>query len=132
MFVHTVALSPDGQWLALRGSGPASLKIMSASGGEARGLPEFEKVASNHKPITWTADSQYILFSGNEPGGGKHPLYRISRESGKTEKLGLKINRYYGLSAHPDGQRILVSCHESAAENEFWVMENLLPPEVGK
>ena len=127
MFVHTLALSPDGQWLALRGSGPASLKIMPASGGEVRALPEFEKMASSHKPITWTADSNYILFSGNEPGGGKHPLYRISRKSGQTEKLGLKINRFYGLSVHPDGQHILVSCHASAAEREFWVMENLLP-----
>ncbi|TFH48882.1 MAG: hypothetical protein E4G89_05600, partial [Methanothrix sp.] len=89
MCIHNIALSPDGQWLALRGSGPTSLKIIPVSGGEARELPEFEKVASLHKQIAWTADSEYILFSGNEPSGGKHPLYRISISSGRTEKLGL-------------------------------------------
>ncbi len=122
-----MSLSPDGQWLALRCIRPTSLKILPVAGGEPRNLPEFEKVASVHKPIAWTADSQYILFSGNESGGGKHPLYRISRESGKAEKLGLQMNRYYGLSAHPNGRDILVSGRESAPESEVWVMENFLP-----
>ncbi|MCK4785227.1 MAG: PD40 domain-containing protein, partial [Desulfobacteraceae bacterium] len=126
-FIFNIALSPDGQSLALRRVGPTSLKIVPVAGGEPRELPEFEKVATIHKPIAWTADSKYILFSGNEPGGGKHPLYRISVDSGKTEKLGLKMNRYFALSAHPDGQRILISGSESASESEVWVMENFLP-----
>ncbi len=124
---YNISLSPDGRWLALRCIGPTSLKILPVAGGEARELPEFEKVATVHKPIAWTADSQYIIFSGKEPSGGKHPLYRISVESGRTEKLGLQMNRYYGLSTHPDGRRILVSGRESAPESEVWVMENFLP-----
>jgi len=126
-FVFNMAISPDGQRLALRCIRPTSLKILPVAGGQARELPEFEKVATVHKPIAWTADSQYILFSGKEPGGGKHPLYRISVETGKTEKLGLQMNRYHGLSTHPDGRRILVSGSESGSEFEVWAMENFLP-----
>ena len=127
---YNISLAPDGQWLALRCIKPTSLKILPITGGQARELPEFEKTATVHKPIAWTPDSQYILFSGNNPDGGKHPLYRISVESGKTERLGLEMNRYHALSTHPDGWRILVSCSESAAEQEFWVMENFLPETV--
>jgi Tol biopolymer transport system component/beta-lactamase regulating signal transducer with metallopeptidase domain len=127
VFIYNMAISPDGQWLALRCIRPTSLKILPVAGGQSRELPEFKKVATIHKPITWTADNQHILFSGNESGGGKHPLYRISVETGKTERLGLQMNRYHALSAHPDGRRILVSCSESATEQEFWVMENFLP-----
>jgi Tol biopolymer transport system component/beta-lactamase regulating signal transducer with metallopeptidase domain len=126
-FIFNIALSPDGRFLALRHIRPTSLKILPVAGGEAHELPEFEKMASVHKPIAWTADSKYILFSGNESGGGKNPLYRISVETGKTEKLGLQMNHYYGLSAHPDGQHVLISGSESAPASEVWVMENFLP-----
>jgi len=126
-FIFNIALSPDGQFLALRCIRPTSLKIMPLTGGQVRELPEFEKVASAHKPIAWTADGKHILFSGNEAGGGKHPLYRISVDSGQVEKVGLEKNRYFTLSAHPDGQHILVAGTESAPESEVWVMENFLP-----
>jgi len=125
-FVFNMALSPDGQSLALRCIKPTSLKIVPVAGGEARELPEFERAATI-QPIAWTADSKYILFSGNEPGGEKHPLYRISVESGKAENLGLKMHRYHALSTHPDGRQILISGSESGSESEVWVMENFLP-----
>ena len=123
---YNMRISPDGQWLAVRCIRPTSIKILPVSGGEPQTLPNFEKLASGHKSIAWTPDSNFIIFPGDVKEG-RHPLYRISRESGKAEKLGLLMNRYYGLDVHPNGQRILVSGSESASESEVWVMENFLP-----
>jgi len=123
-----ISLSPNGQWLALRCIRPTSLKVMPTTGGEPRELPEFEKVATVHKPIAWTADGRYIIFSGKDPGGEGHPLYRISAESGKIDRLGLKISRYHSLSVHPDGKHIAFSCWGPTPKfGEVWVMENFLP-----
>ena len=123
-----ISLSPDGQWLALRCIRPTSLKVMPATGGEPRELPEFEKMATIHKPIAWTPDGRYIIFSGKNPGSGGHPLYRISVESGEIDRLGLKMSRYHSLSVHPDGKHIAFSCWGTTSKSgEVWVMENLLP-----
>ena len=126
---RNISLSPDGQWLALRCISPRSLKVMPVTGGEPRELPEFEKVASIHEPIAWTADGKYIIFSGKEPGGGKNPLYRISSESGKIDILGLNMmNRYHSLSVHPNGKHIAFSSWDPTGKPaEIWVMENFLP-----
>jgi Tol biopolymer transport system component len=124
----SISLSPDGQWLALRCIAPTSLKVMPVTGGKPRELPEFEKVATVHKPIAWTPDGRYILFSGKRPGGEHHPLFRISAESGKIDILGLNMSRYYSLSVHPDGQHIAFSSSDPTGKPaEIWVMENFLP-----
>ncbi|UCE50047.1 MAG: PD40 domain-containing protein, partial [Phycisphaerales bacterium] len=125
--IFNMALSPDGKWLALRCFRPTSLKILPVAGGQSRALPEFEKIAHLTKPITWTADSRYVLFLGDEPDSGDHPLCRISIENGKVDKLGFNLHSLLGLSAHPDSRQILVSGSESTPESEVWVMENFLP-----
>ncbi|GAH25209.1 unnamed protein product, partial [marine sediment metagenome] len=94
------------------------------------GIAEFEKVVTVHKPIAWTPGGRYILFSGVRPGGGNHPLYRISAKSGKIDILGLNMSRYYSLSVHPDGQHIAFSSWGPTGKPaEIWVMENFLPEE---
>ena len=82
-----------------------------------------EKVASFRKSIAWTADSKHILFSatGSEDGD---ELCRISAESGEVERLGLKMDGYHSLSAHPDGRRIVFAAGRNMGE--VWVMENFL------
>jgi Tol biopolymer transport system component len=124
---YNISLAPDGQSLALRCLRPTSLKVMPTTGGEPRELPEFDKMATIHKPIAWTADGRYIIFSGKNPGGEGHPLYRISVESGKIDRLGLNISRYHSLSVHPDGIHIAISCWgPTPKSDEVWVMENFL------
>jgi len=119
-----IALSPDGKWLALRCIHPTSLKIIPATGGEARELPEFEKAASSKKSIAWTADGRYLLFSAKR-SRDESELCRISAESGEIEKLGLKMDGCSSLSAHPDGRCIVFGTGRNVGE--VWAMENFLP-----
>ncbi|MCJ7581581.1 MAG: tetratricopeptide repeat protein, partial [Candidatus Aminicenantes bacterium] len=63
-----ISLSPDGKWLA--SSHPLSLKVMPAAGGDPRELYRFEKEREKkmERPITWSTDGKYILFSRKKSG----------------------------------------------------------------
>ncbi len=124
-YFNNISLSPDGQWLALL-SVLSSLKVLPVTGGEPRELCRFE--GRLDMSITWTADGKYILFAGERSGEQLQELYRIPAEGGEIEKLGLKMNQFFTLSAHPDGQHLAFSSGGPAAIiHEVWVMENFLP-----
>lgn len=136
--VSHLAVSPDGQWLAFLWQGAeaakTALKVISVTGGEARelinlstgepspyGQPVFE--------LAWTPDSRHIIYA---PPAGQKPkfeLWRISAEGGEPQGLGLTMEGLlpYGLSVHPDGQRIAFTAGTLVRE-EVWVLENFLPP----
>ncbi len=120
-----MSLSPDGKWLA--SSHPKSLKVMPASGGDPRELYTFKEEYNLGRPITWSADGKYILFSDKEPGQDGWELCRIPVEGGELQKLGLEMEKgFNNLSAHPNGRHIAFSAKEQK-NVEFWVMENFLP-----
>jgi Tol biopolymer transport system component len=100
---------------------------MPVGGGEPRELYRFKEEYKNERPITWSVDGKYILFSKKEPGQDRWDLYRIPVEGGEPQKLGLGIeNRFMNLSVHPNGWNIAFSSTEQT-NVEFWVMENFLP-----
>jgi len=120
-----ISLSPDGKWLA--SSHPSSLKVMPAAGGEVRELYRFEGEYNNERPITWTADGKYILFSKKESGHEGWELCRIPAEGGELQTLGLETEKsFMNLSSHPGGQKIAFSTSDQTTA-EFWEMKNFLP-----
>ena len=120
-----ISLSPDGKWLA--SSHPLSLKVMPVAGGEPRELYRFKEEYKNERPITWSIDGKYILFSKKEPGQDRWDLCRIPAEGGEPQRLGLEMeNGFMNLSAHLNGRNIAFSSTEQT-NAEFWVMENFLP-----
>ncbi len=120
-----ISLSPDGKWLA--SSHPSSLKVMPAAGGEVRELYRFEEEYNNERPITWSADGKYILFSKKEPGHEGWELCRIPADGGELQTLGLEVEKsFMNLSSHPSGQKIAFSTSDQTTA-EFWEMKNFLP-----
>jgi len=122
-----ISLSPDGKWLA--SSHPWSLKLMPASGGEPKEIYRFGEEFKNERPVTWSANGKYILFSEKKSGQNSWELCRISAQGGESEKFGLEMKKgFNSLSAHPNGRNIAFSSQEQK-NVEFWKMENFLPKE---
>lgn len=124
------ALSPDGQWLAVKvnlrrpdgGLSPfPSVQIVRASGGEARTIATLEeRDSSDWREMAWSADGRYVFFTlrGDE-------LWQIAAAGGTPRRLAANLAYINAISVHPDGRRLAVSA--GAANYETWVMENLLP-----
>ena len=130
-----IALSPDSLGLSFINSGwgaVRSLRIMPASGGEAREVWSFGETkqgipGGDH---TWTPDGRYIVFGMPDPQDlPSWDLWRIPVEGGKPEKMGLQ--RRWGiwdLTVSPDGRQLAFAGRGGAStDSELWVLENFLP-----
>jgi len=137
--VSRLALSPDGRHLAfvsLAGdSEMMAVKIMPASGGEARAILKLRALVQAHwwpRPVFalgWTPDSRHIIYAPGAPGKRRVELWRIAAEGGEPQNLGLAIDGVLpgGLSIHPDGRRIAFTAGREPYL-EIRVIENVLPP----
>ncbi|MGI8785129.1 MAG: hypothetical protein ACR2L2_15945 [Acidobacteriota bacterium] len=135
-----LTVSADGQWLAFiwwdQNGGKTVLKVMPASGGEAREIfklpaPALADYAQPLFALAWTYDSRHMIFafaSSSPDTRQTFELWRISAEGGKPEHIGLAMEGLlpYGLSVHPDGRRIAFTAGTPTRE-EVWVIENFLP-----
>lgn len=135
----SIALSPDGRWLSFTNSGwggVRSLKVMPASGGEAREIWNFGDMKQGVPPIshTWTPDGRYILFGAPNPADlPDWVLWRVPVEGGKPEKIGLQKRwGMWDLTVRPDGRQLAFASRGGPSdESELWVLENFLPPAEG-
>ncbi len=132
--VSALALSSDGQQLAfVRGDKDATtITILRTSGGEPRELLRA------HSPkmisyLDWTPDGRHLIFGKQQGTGEKQRFgfFRIAAQGGEPEELGLEMDgvTLFGLSVHPDGQRIAFTTGRKTAENAFevWKLDNFLP-----
>jgi hypothetical protein len=130
----SVLRSPDGWQLAFRESLMGGLKVISATG-ESRELLRFSQEEQEQGiqigGVTWMPDGRHLLFSKGRRQNME--LWRIPVDGGEPEKLGLAMVGLglFGLSVHPDGQRIAFSRAGLGPTVELWVMENFLPQVVG-
>lgn len=108
------SISPDGRWLALINEAIKKVvQVMPTSGGQPKELLRYEEEeeASGYVgQIEWTADGKYILFPRlhQMKDGNKFALWRIASEGGKAQQLNLVMANFQALSAHPDGQHLLL------------------------
>jgi Tol biopolymer transport system component len=132
---NTIALSPDGQQLALllrEEENLRVLKVMSIKGGEPLELHRFGFKGREIISLDWSPDDRYIYFSKQKPDseGGERELWRVPAKGGKAENLGLTMRHFIHLNVHPDGERItFASLSGHTMLPEIWVMENFLPKE---
>lgn len=130
-----IALSPDGRWLSFVNAGwggVRSLRIMPASGGDAREVWSFGEIKQGTPTIshTWTADGRYILFGAPDLSDLRvWDLWRVPVEGGKPEKMGLQTR--WGIihpTVRPDGRQLAFAGRGGAStDSELWVLENFLP-----
>ena len=127
-----LAVSPDGQQLAFVWSTPTSqaLKVIpTTAGGETRELLRVQSPERLFQPA-WMPDGGHLLFGKGRIEGqeSRLELWRISAEGGEPQYLGLAMEGLllYGLSIHPDGQRIAFTAGRNLG-SQTWVTKNLLP-----
>ena len=132
----SLAVSPDGQRLAFvwsewheEGPSTALQVISTVTGGEARELLRVQPTERIFQPA-WMPDGRHVLFGKGriERQEPRFELWRIAVEGGEPEYLGLALEGriLYGLSVHPDGQRIAFTAGRDMGA-QTWVMKNLLP-----
>ncbi|MCZ6768032.1 MAG: hypothetical protein O7D93_02155, partial [Acidobacteria bacterium] len=127
-----LAVSPDGQQLAFVWSdfdeqGPTSraLKVIpTTAGGETRELLRVQSPERLFQPA-WMPDGGHVLFGKGRLQGQEPTLeiWRISAEGGEPQYLGLALEGLllYGLSVHPDGQRIAFTAGRTLGD-QTWLM----------
>ena len=132
--IGSLGLSPDGQQLAffLADQAKAVLKVMPATGGEAREICQIQRPAyfPGNTRLVWSPDGERILFvrggqDPTKPQDQTYELWQVSAAGGEPQKLGLTMERLRDLSLHPDGKRLAFSAGQTKLE--VWVMENFLP-----
>jgi Tol biopolymer transport system component len=133
----STALSPDGRWLSfinMGWGGVRSLKIMPASGGEAREIWNFGEVKQGVPGIshTWSSDGRYILLAAPDFADLRAwYLWRVPVEGGMPpENMGLEWEKWgiWDLTAHPDGTKLAFAGRGAPSDaSELWVLENFLP-----
>jgi Tol biopolymer transport system component len=134
---NTIALSPDGERLALlmrEEKDQRVLKVFELAGGGPIELHRFALAGRDIIDIDWSPDGSYIYFSkrGGKPAGdeasGDWELWRVASHGGEAENLGLSMHRFMQLGVHPDGGRITFASHSMHEKvGAIWVMENFLP-----
>jgi len=133
--VRSVAVSPDGEWLAVaNGDGVRTIKIMPSSGGEPREVYRSEFESGTWIIPAWSLDGRFIYFPWpRNPKENIADLYRVSRDGGEAERIDLGMLFVRFLSVHPDGKRIAFwSPGEKPGQAQVWVMENFLPADKVK
>ncbi len=135
--INDLAISPDGRSLAFtvsNGKEPKSIKVLPASGGEARVIYRVTKGdpqgIPNFAGLEWTLDGRELLFvrtAAREVNTGSpenRVLWALPVSGGPPRNLGLSMAGLADPHLHPDGKRISFT----AGMNQFevWVMENFL------
>jgi len=136
-YIYRLALSPDGRRLAFfeaaRAVRPTVVKTMPASGGESSELYTLKegKRFSWGVGLSWTPDGNHVIVGAPDAPNEPDVLLMIPAKGGEPRKLELGVNVSH-LSLHPDGRRIAFTRPEPDGGGEVWVMEKLLPENLGK
>jgi Tol biopolymer transport system component len=121
-FEKALALSPDGEALAFGVRTPddpnGRILTMPASGGEPR-----ELCRSSTRAITWTPDSEYVLYA--EPQGKSTTIWRASASGGERQMVAQSPHIVVSLDVHPNRKEIALSTFDQGSS--IWVMEDFLP-----
>ena len=132
---NTAALSPDGRFLAMilrPEQNKRTLEVMDFPDGSPKEILSFNFTGRHYIDLAWSPDGRFIYFSKGPDTGYEWSLYRVPRQGGDAQDLGLKMRRFQSLSVNPDGRRITFASIPPDGEfPQIWVMENFLPA-IGK
>ncbi len=143
--VSHLTVSPDGRQVAFvstdrwdsENPGTTRLRVIPTSGGEARELLELPppppQMSVGPVGLAWTPDSRHLIYATSRTGAEPQmELWRIATDGGQPESLGLVMEGLapYGLSVHPDGERIAFTAG-TEIRSELWVLELPVPAAGG-
>jgi len=139
--VFSLAVSPDGRWLAFNSVEGESGDLAHANGGlyrvgvDGSGIQALYTAGNDELDAragvqTWTRDGQYILFSALTSAQGQPQQWRLMRiraEGGQPEPAGLEgTGPFHNFAISPDGRHIAYA-DGPAAVRDVWAVDHLLP-----
>jgi len=134
--IQTIALSLDGQWLAVRSglNGVGKLSIIPSTGGELRPLSTALNAWSLvGLAVEWSPDGRFVyVVKRSEPKADEalSEIWRIPVDGSDPQNTGITwAGGIARISANPDGRRLAVSTTSGA--NEIWALLNI-PPQRAK
>lgn len=130
--VSSMALSPSGNSLAV--AGPTVIVLVDLESGQYRSLYEGGNARMypgrrRGNRVAWTRDGRHLIYStvaDDEESSSASSMWRIAREGGKAEPVGVSGWRIVDLDMHPSGQSIAFTAGHSANVSEIWAVENSL------
>ena len=131
--VFSMAVSPDGKWLAYIGGArqpgrppETFVAVMSAGGDQARELfrgPEWDP--QGYGTPAWTPDQRFLVFTkGDITGKTPAVLLRIPVAGGKPEQM--MTGGIISPQLQPDGSGLFFTRSETGPV-EMWALEKFLP-----
>jgi dipeptidyl aminopeptidase/acylaminoacyl peptidase len=133
--IQTIALSPDGQWLAVRSglNGIGKLSIIPSTGGELRPLSAvLNSWSLVGLAIEWSPDGRFVyVVKKSEPKAGEtlSEIWRIPADGGAPQDTGITWAGAIGrISANPDGRRLAISTN--GGSTEIWALQNIPPQKI--
>ena len=128
--MRALAVSPNGRWLSVLGTG--AFNIISTDSGTVEHVVKFnEKNSPGFIRHAWSADSKHVLYNRKVGGENSHKMevWRVPIDGGQPQKIGLEFPGVIDyMSASPDGKYLAFENMATRSESpaEIWVMENLL------
>lgn len=131
-WVSHLAVSRDARHIAFIETDPEKqtsvLKTIPVSGALPRELLRVQAPETIFE-LAWTPENRHLVYGTGTTGKGlQFKLWRVSADGSQAQELGLARQgvRLYGLSVHPDGERIAFTAG-TPLRGELWVLENFLP-----
>lgn len=124
--VTRVLWSPDGEWLAVEsapgGGMNTQIDIVRPDGAERMRMTAGG--TSNNWLGGWTKDGRALLFSSNMDKPEAMECFRISVDSGASEKLTIGAGTATVENATPDGSQLLVKRVAYRGDNNIYLVNN--------
>lgn len=132
-----IAVSPDGQWLAMTINEPGGqatrLDVVPAVGGPAHTVmrmsyPDLFSIQqwARGDSILYTKFRAEGILGRSPAPGSLYELWSLSAWGGAARSLGLALDRLDKATVGPDGQRIVFKY--GGLRTEYWLMDHFLPP----
>jgi len=123
--VSLVIWSPDGRWLAVEsapgGGMNSQIDIVRPDGSDRRRLTAGG--SSNNWLGAWTKDGRSLLYSSNQESADTMECFRITLDTGATEKLTSAGGTTVIEDSSADGARLLIKRVAYRGDNNLYLLE---------
>ncbi|MEV8504892.1 hypothetical protein AB0368_08680 [Actinoplanes sp. NPDC051475] len=121
-FLPTLAVSPDGEWVAYvdDATGQFNLTIQSIGGGQVRRLTSYTD--SSVRRVAWHPGGDYLIFTADAQGDESTQIYQVPLAGGEpaalTASAGTQFVAALGNPFSPDGRYLAYAANDRVPRDQ--------------